>query len=227
MLEEAAPAFTPALRPLPAPSTMALLTWEKETLGIFVSGHPLADVAEALARTGATPIKDLRGDRGRFAGAHRGAGHGGAPHADQGAAADALRDGRGHDRHRSSASCFRNRIRNCKARSSKMRSSSSTAACVCASAAARSRAKRRRSSSACRSTRCSPSRGKRRRRSSPAGTSPCPRAATSTRLAQLLEESPGTIPLVFHISGQTKRSSRGIANAPYVKRELERIVGPR
>ena len=46
------------------------------------------------------------------------------------------------------------------------------------------------------------------------------------RLAQLLEESPGTIPLVFHISGQTKRSSRGIANAPYVKTELERIVGP-
>ena len=45
-------------------------------------------------------------------------------------------------------------------------------------------------------------------------------------LAQLLEESPGTIPLVFHISGQTKRSSRGIANAPYVKSELERIVGP-
>ena len=45
-------------------------------------------------------------------------------------------------------------------------------------------------------------------------------------LAQLLEESPGTIPLVFHISGQTKRSSRGIANAPYVKNELERIVGP-
>ena len=45
-------------------------------------------------------------------------------------------------------------------------------------------------------------------------------------LAQLLEESPGTIPLVFHISGQTKRSSRGIANAPYVKSEFERIVGP-
>ena len=61
MLEEAAPAFAPSLRPLPAPSTMVALTWEKETLGIFVSGHPLADVAEALARTGATSIKDLRG----------------------------------------------------------------------------------------------------------------------------------------------------------------------
>ena len=28
--------------------------WEKETLGIFVSGHPLADVADALARRGAS-----------------------------------------------------------------------------------------------------------------------------------------------------------------------------
>jgi hypothetical protein len=45
-------------------------------------------------------------------------------------------------------------------------------------------------------------------------------------LAQLLDESPGTVPLVVHISGQAKRSSRGIANAPYVKSELERIVGP-
>ena len=52
-LEEHAPAFTPHLRTLPAPLDDAALTWEKETLGIFVSGHPLADVAEALARTGA------------------------------------------------------------------------------------------------------------------------------------------------------------------------------
>jgi hypothetical protein len=44
-------------------------------------------------------------------------------------------------------------------------------------------------------------------------------------LAQLLEESPGTVPLVFHISGQAKRSSRGLANAPYVRAQLERIVG--
>jgi DNA polymerase-3 subunit alpha len=60
MIEEAHPALAPALRPLPAPSTMEQLAWEKETLGIFVSGHPLADVAEALARTGAVPIRDLR-----------------------------------------------------------------------------------------------------------------------------------------------------------------------
>ncbi len=75
MLEEAAPAFTPALRPLAAPSTMVALTWEKETLGIFVSGHPLADVAEALARTGRELDQGLARARRRFAGAHRRARH--------------------------------------------------------------------------------------------------------------------------------------------------------
>ncbi len=52
--------LAPALSPMPAPTTMQALQWEKETLGIFVSGHPLADVADALARLGAAPIKDLR-----------------------------------------------------------------------------------------------------------------------------------------------------------------------
>jgi len=50
----------PQLRPLPAPPVLEALGWEKETLGIFVSGHPLADVAEALARGGAVALKDLR-----------------------------------------------------------------------------------------------------------------------------------------------------------------------
>jgi DNA polymerase-3 subunit alpha len=50
----------PQFRPLPAPPVLEQLAWEKETLGIFVSGHPLADVAEALARGGALPIKELR-----------------------------------------------------------------------------------------------------------------------------------------------------------------------
>lgn len=53
-------ALTPRLRPVAPPTTMQTLQWEKETLGIFVSGHPLADVAEALARTGAVKVKDLR-----------------------------------------------------------------------------------------------------------------------------------------------------------------------
>lgn len=51
----------PQLRALAAPPVLEQLTWEKETLGIFVSGHPLADVAEALARGGAIALKDLRG----------------------------------------------------------------------------------------------------------------------------------------------------------------------
>lgn len=42
------------------PTALQLLQWERETLGIFVSGHPLADIADALARAGAIPIKDLR-----------------------------------------------------------------------------------------------------------------------------------------------------------------------
>jgi DNA polymerase III alpha subunit len=51
----------PQLRVLAAPPVLEQLAWEKETLGIFVSGHPLADVAEALARAGAIAVKDLRG----------------------------------------------------------------------------------------------------------------------------------------------------------------------
>ena len=59
--EEAAPAeLTPQLPRRTAPPLLEQLGWEKETLGIFVSGHPLADVADALARAGATPIKSLR-----------------------------------------------------------------------------------------------------------------------------------------------------------------------
>jgi DNA polymerase-3 subunit alpha len=50
----------PQLRSLPAPAMLEALGWEKETLGIFVSGHPLSDVADALAAGGAVPIKDLR-----------------------------------------------------------------------------------------------------------------------------------------------------------------------
>jgi DNA polymerase-3 subunit alpha len=55
-----AASLSPTLPMIPPPTTMQTLQWEKETLGIFVSGHPLADVADALARTGAVAIKDLR-----------------------------------------------------------------------------------------------------------------------------------------------------------------------
>ena len=59
--EDAAPAeLAQQLPRRAAPPLLEQLGWEKETLGIFVSGHPLADVADALARAGATPIKALR-----------------------------------------------------------------------------------------------------------------------------------------------------------------------
>ena len=56
---ETAPSLVPKLPPVAAPSTRAMLAWEKETLGIFVSGHPLADVQRSLLRQGATLVKDL------------------------------------------------------------------------------------------------------------------------------------------------------------------------
>jgi DNA polymerase III subunit alpha len=54
-----APALTPKLPNVPPPTTREMLAWERETLGIFVSGHPLAELAPALRRTGAVPMKDL------------------------------------------------------------------------------------------------------------------------------------------------------------------------
>ncbi|MEO6836574.1 MAG: OB-fold nucleic acid binding domain-containing protein, partial [Candidatus Tumulicola sp.] len=56
----ASPSLVPKLPVVAAPTTREMLAWEKETLGIFVSGHPLADVAHLLVRQGATPIKDLQ-----------------------------------------------------------------------------------------------------------------------------------------------------------------------
>ncbi|MBV8424314.1 MAG: DNA polymerase III subunit alpha, partial [Candidatus Eremiobacteraeota bacterium] len=52
--------IVPKLRALPAPSTLEMLAWERDTLGVFLSGHPLADVAEALARSGAIPIRESK-----------------------------------------------------------------------------------------------------------------------------------------------------------------------
>jgi DNA polymerase-3 subunit alpha len=58
--QDQGPTLTPKLPNVAAPTTREMLAWERETLGIFVSGHPLAEVAPALARAGATPIKDLQ-----------------------------------------------------------------------------------------------------------------------------------------------------------------------
>jgi DNA polymerase-3 subunit alpha len=59
-LTEHAPALVPTLPILPPPSNREMLAWEKETLGIFVSGHPLSEIQDVLIRQGATLIKDLR-----------------------------------------------------------------------------------------------------------------------------------------------------------------------
>jgi len=57
---QADPSLAPVLPYAPTPSNAEQLQWEKETLGIYVSGHPLSDVADVLLRGGAIPIKALR-----------------------------------------------------------------------------------------------------------------------------------------------------------------------
>lgn len=57
---EHAPALVPRLPAVPAPTAREVLAWEKETLGVYISGHPLADVQHLLARAGAVPFKQLR-----------------------------------------------------------------------------------------------------------------------------------------------------------------------
>ena len=58
--ESDAGAIAPRLRNLAPPSTLETLGWERETLGVFISGHPLADIAEALSRGGAIPVKEAK-----------------------------------------------------------------------------------------------------------------------------------------------------------------------
>jgi DNA polymerase-3 subunit alpha len=225
MLEEAAPAFTPALRALPAPSTMVALTWEKETLGIFVSGHPLSDVAEALARTGATAIKDLRSVEDDSA--VRVAGlvttvRRTLTKAQQQMLIATIEDMTG------SIECivFPKSY-------GQLQSAFVEDAIVIINGRLRLRERRGAVPGEETPVEFSVSVNDVQPFARQAAPPEFPgwHVTVSTRshvdaLAQLLEESPGTIPLVFHISGQTKRSSRGIANAPYVKSELERIVGP-
>jgi DNA polymerase-3 subunit alpha len=55
----AAPAATLQLRPAPPADQRELLMWEKELLGLYVSGHPFKAYAERLAGL-AWPIRDLR-----------------------------------------------------------------------------------------------------------------------------------------------------------------------
>jgi DNA polymerase-3 subunit alpha len=225
MLEEAAPAFTPSLRALPAPSTMVALTWEKETLGIFVSGHPLSDVAEALARTGATAVKDLRtvedDSQVRVAGLVTTVRRT-LTKAQQQMLIATIEDMTG------SIECivFPKSY-------GQLQAAFVEDAIVIINGRLRLRERRGAVPGEETPVEFSVSVNDVQPFARQAAPPDFPgwHVTVSTRshvdaLAQLLEESPGTIPLVFHISGQTKRSSRGIANAPYVKSELERIVGP-
>ena len=44
-------------------------------------------------------------------------------------------------------------------------------------------------------------------------------------LARLLEESPGSVPVVLHVGTESERMPRGVSNSVYVKNELESIFG--
>ena len=55
-----APTLAPQLPDVVQPTRAQLLAWEKETLGIYVSGHPLTDIQPQLMRAGATLVKELR-----------------------------------------------------------------------------------------------------------------------------------------------------------------------
>ncbi len=55
------PTLAPKLPRVSAPTTREMLAWERETLGIFVSGHPLAEIVPLLRRLGAMALKELSG----------------------------------------------------------------------------------------------------------------------------------------------------------------------
>jgi hypothetical protein len=46
------------------------------------------------------------------------------------------------------------------------------------------------------------------------------------RLARLIDEWPGEVPVVMHVRGRSQRVGRAIANDVRVRRELERIFDP-
>src|SRR5579875_3503308 len=44
-------------------------------------------------------------------------------------------------------------------------------------------------------------------------------------LAELIRESPGTVPIVLHVGGDSKRLPKGVASSKHVRTALERIFG--
>ena len=214
----------PQLRTLPAPPVLEALAWEKETLGIFVSGHPLADVADALARGGAVAVKDLREREedtlvtiaGMLTGVRRT-----MTKAQQQMLVATLEDMTG------SVECIvfpksfaqlqatfvpdaivtiKGRVRFRERRGSMPGDDAPVELSVTVNEAKTYE-----------------------RRDVP----PPPRGwharASSVReidaLARLLDESPGAVPVVLHVGEAAERMPRGISNSIYVKNELESIFG--
>jgi hypothetical protein len=216
----------PQLKSLPAPPVLEQLTWEKETLGIFVSGHPLADVAEALARGGAVAVKDLRSQdddafvtvAGMLTGVRRT-----MTKAQQQMLIATLEDMTG------SVECIvfpksyaalqatfvpdaivtiKGRVRFRERRGAVPGDDAPVEISVTVNEATTFE-----------------------RRELPPAPVGWHVTAESVReidaLARLLEESPGPVPLVLHVGTEAERMPRGISNSVYVKNELESIFGPR
>jgi len=214
----------PQLRTLPAPPVLEALGWEKETLGIFVSGHPLADVADALARGGATAVKDLRAQEddafvtiaGMLTGVRRT-----MTKAQQQMLVATLEDMSGSvecivfpKQYAALAATFvpdaivtlRGRVRFRERRGSVPGDEAPVEISVTVNEAKPYE-----------------------RRDVPAAPRGWHVSATSVReidaLARLLDESPGSVPLVLHVGASTERLPRGISTSVYVKNELESIFG--
>jgi DNA polymerase III subunit alpha len=222
--EESSPALAPTLPAIPAPSTMVALQWEKETLGIFVSGHPLADVAAALARTGATSVRDLRSVEDE------------APVKVAGLVTSVRRTMTKAQQQMLIAT---------------VEDMTGTIECIVfpklypdlqatfvedaiVIVNGRLRLRERRGAVPGEEVplefSISVNEVQKYDRASAPPEAPGWHVTVASRdhvdqLAQLLAESPGTVPLVFHIGGKVTRSSRGVTNAGYVRAELERIVG--
>jgi len=214
----------PQLRVLPAPPTLEALAWEKETLGIFVSGHPLADVADALARGGAVAVKDLRAQEddafvtiaGMLTGVRRT-----MTKAQQQMLVATLEDMSG------SVECIvfpkqyailqatfvpdaivtiKGRIRFRERRGSMPGDDVPVEISVTVNEA----------------------KPYERRDVSPAPKGWHVEASSVFEidaLARLLDESPGAVPIVLHVAGAHETLPRGISNSVYVKNELESIFG--
>ena len=223
-VEAAHEELKPQLRPLPAPALLEALGWEKETLGIFVSGHPLADIAEALARGGAMPIKDLR-ERpddesvtiaGMLIAVRRT-----MTKAQQQMLIATLEDMGG------SVECivFPKSY-------AQLQAAFVSDAIVTIKGRVRFRERRGTVPGDDAPVELSVTVNEVKafeRRDVPPAPKGWHVTALSKReidaLARLLDESPGTVPIVVHVAGATEQMPRGIAGSPYVRHELESIFG--